>query len=86
MENNRFENILNELPEGRRRDRIKEALQQSDIQDEGDLGAIVAGNTKAEVTSLFKEELQLSGLDASALAGVLVSQSGKVFLLLACTI
>ena len=73
-----FANILSTLPEARKQ-RIQEALDGSEIVNEEDLRAIVAGKTNAEVTSLWKEELHLSGLDASALAGVLVTgTSGNI--------
>ena len=85
MENN-FDIMLRGLPEGGAKGRITAALWTSGITDEAELRAIVAGKTNAEVTSLLQRNLGLNELDASALAGILVSQSGKVILLLACTI
>jgi hypothetical protein len=60
-----------------RKARILAALTISNIVNEDDLRDIIRGNTKAEVTSLFKEELKLSTLDASALAGLLVPGKRK---------
>ena len=73
----RFQNLLSQLPEGDERDRILAALDRSTISSEEALRAIVQGMTRAEVTSLFKEELHLNGLDASALAGLLVVPQGN---------
>ena len=69
---NRFENLVREFPEGNEKDIILAALNASTISSEAALRAIIRGMTRAEVTSLFKEELQLNVLNASALAGLLV--------------
>ena len=71
----RFDTLLSTLPEGMRA-RITPALDQV-FADVDELRASVAGMTRAEITSLFKEELSLSGFDASALAGILVVPTGN---------
>ena len=73
----RFDALVSRLPEGDEKDRILSALDRSTISSEKALRAIVQGMTRAEVTSLFKEELDLNVLDASALAGLLVVPQGN---------
>ena len=75
---NRFQNIINQLPEGDERNRIETALNNSTISSEAELRAIIQGNSKPETTSLLRELLELGLGDASALAGILVT--GKYFI------
>jgi hypothetical protein len=79
MDPNRFEKVLEPLPEGHRKTRIRDVLVHSRIEGEQDLKQIVAGATRTEATALFHEELGLGELDASALAGVVLSAKGKYF-------
>jgi hypothetical protein len=79
MDPNRFESVLEPLPEGHRKTRIREALL-SNIEGEQDLKQIVAGKTNQEATALFQEPpLNLQLYDASALAGVVLPAKGKYF-------
>ena len=73
----RFSNLVSGLPEGGARDRILSTLNASNISSEEELRAIVQGMARGEVTLLLHEELHLTKLDASALAGVLC-QPGKL--------
>ena len=75
---NRFQNIINQLPEGNARNRIETTLNNSTISSEAELRAIIQGKTNPESTSLLVRNLGLGELDASALAGVLVT--GKYFI------
>ena len=68
----RFDALVSRLPEGDEKDRILSALDRSTISSEEALRAIVQGRNIEQVTSLFKEELDLNGFDASALAGLLI--------------
>jgi hypothetical protein len=73
-----FTHLLSTLPEGGGKDRIQHALDScADISDEDYLRSIVAGMTRPEAAALFKEELSHAGLDASALAGLLVVPTGN---------
>jgi hypothetical protein len=80
MDPNRFENVLEPLPEGPRKKRIREVLL-SKIEGEQDLKQIVEGATRAgnNIVELFHEEFGLEKLDASALAGVVLPAKGKYF-------
>jgi hypothetical protein len=69
-----FAYLVRELPEdGNMRKSILAALHSSPISSEDELRIIIVGRNIEQITSLFKEELHLSVLDASALAGLLVS-------------
>jgi hypothetical protein len=78
MDPNRFENVLKPLVEGGQKTRIREALL-SNIEGEEELKQSVVGATRAEIVTLFHEELGLGKLDASALAGVVLPAKGKYF-------
>jgi hypothetical protein len=80
MDPNRFESVLEPLPEGDRKTRIREALL-SKIEGEQDLKQIVLGATRTgnNIVELFQRNLALDELDASALAGVVLSAKGKYF-------
>jgi hypothetical protein len=78
MDPNRFESVLEPLPEGHRKRRIREVLL-SKIEGEQDLKQIVAGKTNQEATAFFERNFALDELDASALAGVVLSAKGKYF-------
>jgi hypothetical protein len=73
----RFSNLVSGLRGADERDRILQVLNASCISGEEALRDIVQGSTKPEVTLLLHEELHLTKLDASALAGVLC-QPGKL--------
>ena len=75
---NRFQNVINQLPEGDERNRIETALNDSTISSEAALRAIIHGRTVESATSLLRELLELGLGDASALAGILVT--GKYFI------
>jgi hypothetical protein len=72
----RFVNLLSTLPEGGMKGRIMKALDES-IFTVDELRASVAGRNIEQATTLFKDELSLSGFDASALAGLLVHPTGN---------
>jgi hypothetical protein len=80
MDPNRFESVLEPLPEGDRKTRIR-AVLLSKIEGEQDLKQIVEGATRAgnNIVELFHEEFGLDKLDASALAGVVLPAKGKYF-------
>ena len=82
-----FTDLLSKLPEGAGKERIQAALDScADIPDEDYLRSIIAGLTRKEVTSLLAETLDLSELDASALAGLLFAPTGgmSTIVLLCC--
>jgi hypothetical protein len=81
MDPKRFESVLEPLPEGDRKTRIREALL-SNIEGEQDLKQIVLGATRAgyNIVELFQQPpLNLQLYDASALAGVVLPAKGKYF-------
>jgi hypothetical protein len=73
-----FTHLLSTLPEGGGKDRIQHASDTCpDISDENYLRSIIAGMTRAEATSYFREDDFLGKYDASALAGLLVAPTGN---------
>ena len=75
----KFDQVLARLAEGPQKQRIRDALVSSTIENEDELRSIVVGSTKPEVTVLFQEGLFLSMFDASALAGLVVSPPSNRF-------
>ena len=65
------------MPDGFEKDRIQTALDDSTVSSEEVLRVIVAGLTRKEITSLLAENLDLNELDASALAGLLFTPTGR---------
>ena len=60
-----------------RRGRIEAALIESGVADVQDLRGVVRGRNNAEATDLLQRNIPgLTELDASALAGVLLTSSG----------
>ena len=70
----RFSEILSVFPAASRA-RIEEAVPL-EYENVAQLRAVVRGRNIDQATALLKEELSLSKLDASALAGVLLVSSG----------
>lgn len=74
-----FDNIISALPEALKY-RIERVLVESqEVNNEMVLRAFVTGKTNTEATSLLERNLDLNELEASALAGVLVTRtSGNI--------
>lgn len=88
-DSNRFDNFLAQLRSKKNQITIKNALLQKNIESEDSLRDSVHGSTKAEVIALFKDELELDGLTASALAGLFFMPEGtsiSPLILLLCEI
>jgi len=85
LDKHRFEELYKEISEGKDKGRIQEALNNSDIENEGKLRAMVHGKPNPESTTFLMKRLEYyrpaykdEGLacedDASILAGILLSE------------
>jgi len=70
----RFDDIISQLPPTRQV-RIQNALTASDTADTADLEAVIRGRDIDGATVFLEGVFNLSRLDASALAGVLLAPS-----------
>jgi hypothetical protein len=70
-----FDGLLGRLTNERRKEMIREALINSDIEGEPDLRDIVAGANRTEATTLLQNSVSgLSYRDAAILAGLVLPQ------------